>query len=76
LTIPGKARDLHRHALRHRRAPPAALAPAPLSREAFTQNFVAALKAARPGVKIRTIRPLELEIADQKGGIVTGNLGP
>jgi len=53
---------------------PAARAAAPLSREAFTQNFVAALQAARPGVKIHIIRPLGLEIVDENGGIVTANL--
>jgi uncharacterized protein YtpQ (UPF0354 family) len=51
-----------------------AKAAAPLSPQAFTQNVVAALKAVRPGVTIHIIRPLQLEIIDEKGRIVTGNL--
>jgi hypothetical protein len=52
---------------------PAARA-APLSREAFTQNFVASLQAARPGVEIHTIRPLRLKVIDERGGVATANL--
>jgi uncharacterized protein YtpQ (UPF0354 family) len=46
----------------------------PLSREEFTQNFVLAFKAARPGTEIRVRGPLLLEIVDEKGTGVTAYL--
>jgi uncharacterized protein YtpQ (UPF0354 family) len=52
----------------------AAKAAAPLSREAFTQAFVAALAVAQPGAEIHTIRPLRLQVLDEKGGVTTANL--
>src|SRR5258708_15694385 len=51
-----------------------AAAAAPLSREAFTEEFVAALKAARPGAEIRVLRPLRLQVVDEKGGVATTSL--
>ena len=51
-----------------------AAAAAPLSREEFTQQFVAALKAARPGAEIRVLRPLRLQVVDEKGGVATTSL--
>src|SRR5882672_8819416 len=49
-------------------------AAAPLSREEFTQQFVAALKAARPGAEIRVLQPLRLQVVDEKGGVATADL--
>jgi len=46
----------------------------PLSRETFTQNFVLAFKAARPGAKIRIVGPLLLEVVDEKGAVGTAYL--
>src|SRR5258708_13313371 len=51
-----------------------AAAAAPLSREAFTEEFVAALKAARPGAEIRVLQPLRLQVVDEKGGVATADL--
>ncbi len=51
-----------------------AAAAAPLSREEFTQQFVAALKAARPGAEIRVLQPLRLQVVDEKGGVATADL--
>jgi uncharacterized protein YtpQ (UPF0354 family) len=47
---------------------------APLSREAFTQAFVTALEAARPGTEIRVLRSLSLQVVDEKGGVGIANL--
>jgi uncharacterized protein YtpQ (UPF0354 family) len=47
---------------------------APPSREAFTQAFVAALEAARPGTEIRVLGPLLLQLVDEKGGAGTADL--
>jgi uncharacterized protein YtpQ (UPF0354 family) len=44
-----------------------------LSREAFTLQFVASLKAARPDVEIRALKPLRLQILD-KGKVATADL--
>ncbi len=46
----------------------------PLSREAFTQAFVAAFEAARPGGEIRVLGPLLLQLVDEKGGAGTADL--
>src|SRR6266568_16689 len=51
-----------------------AAAAAPLSREEFTQEFVAALKAARPSAEIRVLRPLWLQLVEEKGGVANANL--
>jgi uncharacterized protein YtpQ (UPF0354 family) len=51
-----------------------AAAAEPLSREAFTQQFVATFKAAWPGAEIRAVQPLRVQVIDETGGVATADL--
>ena len=53
---------------------PHAASAEPLSREAFTQELVAAYKAAQPDAKIRILGPLQLAVVDDLGVGVTASL--